>query len=436
MTAMRTCKVSWVLGSCSGLLLALGGAAACSAALPAQTGGDSAGADPGGDGPIRVSLSRGPTPIAGASVVSHDAEGAVLATYTTNPSGEVDIPGAGVEMVTVIDGEQSQAYTVVGVKPGDHIVIPTFSVVENLGTLDVTLPTPPTEAVRFHVFVGSDFNDATTAGDAIAVAVTTADIGTQGSLTVLAMAQDANYTIIAVSTATGVMPPAAGTHQALATGAWTTAFNEFHLNVGGGGNIGSLQNTTSGQTVDGVHMDLPTRSGSMPYMWWNPVPSLGGYVDYSTQIPYSAVSGAKRFWARRLAASATSDTIDITTLLPGLLATSADTIDVARPTLTWTASGSVDGADGVILNTRWNGWRWAFLLPTSQHSIRFPALPQSLAAWVPSAAVAQPYGVVVDTSYDANYDDFRSDGLGLVSGPRFLHDAEGTLSGSVYFPAF
>ena len=243
MTAMRTCKVSWVLGSCSGLLLALGGAAACSAALPAQTGGDSAGADPGGDGPIRVSLSRGPTPIAGASVVSHDAEGAVLATYTTNPSGEVDIPGAGVEMVTVIDGEQSQAYTVVGVKPGDHIVIPTFSVVENLGTLDVTLPTPPTEAVRFHVFVGSDFNDATTAGDAIAVAVTTADIGTQGSLTVLAMAQDANYTIIAVSTATGVMPPAAGTHQALATGAWTTAFNEFHLNVGGGGNIGSLQNT-------------------------------------------------------------------------------------------------------------------------------------------------------------------------------------------------
>jgi hypothetical protein len=48
--------------------------------------------------------------------------------------------------------------------------------------------------------------------------------------------------------------------------------------------------------------------------------------------------------------------------------------------------------------------------------------------------VSAPYAVVIDTSYDDGYGDFRNDGFGLVSGPAFLHSGVGTLSGSAYFP--
>jgi hypothetical protein len=124
----------------------------------ASTDGSGDAARTGDAGTIRVTLSRVPAPISGAPVVSHDANGAVVATFSTDANGNADLPAAGVDMVTVLDDAVKQAYTVVGVKGGDHIVAPTFAEVTSLGTLVVALPAAPANAVGFNVFAGVDFS--------------------------------------------------------------------------------------------------------------------------------------------------------------------------------------------------------------------------------------------------------------------------------------
>ncbi len=411
-------------------------------------------------GMITVSLRRGTVPIAAAPVVSQDGEGNVVASYVTEANGDAVLPSAGVGMVTVIDTDQSQLYTAVGVAGGDHITIPTFSEIATYGTVDVTLPAAPPGAVGFEVFTGDAFGGGSTVAAPFAIATTGLDVGHDGMITVIGLARDVDYNIIAVATATGVTPPAQGSTISVTTGAWSTAFDEFHLGVANG-TLGDLVNSTQGQNIGGVEYALPSLTGNNSYIRWWPLPSLGGYVEYSAQIPFGTPTGggnypANRFQARRLAPDATSDNIDIAALLPGLTATSADSTNVARPTLTWTAAASTAGArprtaaspdgdavpmtagaDGVVLNTQWNGaqyGQWAFLLPPTQTSVQFPALPASLATWAPTVAVAQPYAVLIDTTFDASYADFRGDGFGLVGGPQFLHDGTGTLLGSMYFP--
>jgi hypothetical protein len=301
----------------------------------------------------------------------------------------------------------------------------------------VTLPSPPQGAVGFEVFIGDDFGGGASVAAPFAIAATGLDVGSDGTITVIGLARNASYDIIAVSTATGIAPPAQGDTVSVSTGAWSTAFDEFQLGVANG-NLGDLENSTAGQNIDGVEYALPSLTGNTSYIRWWPVPSLGGYVDYSAEIPYGAGGAAKRYEARRLAADATSDTIDMDTLLPGLTATSADTTDIARPTLQWSASASTASADGVLLNTQWNGsqsaGQWAFLMPATQTSVRFPALPETAAKWTPTAPVSAPYAVLIDTTYDAGYGDFRADGMGLVTGPEFLHPGAGALHASMYFP--
>jgi hypothetical protein len=384
-----------------------------------------------GDGLIHVTLTRGTVPVPGAAVVSHDSTGAPIATFTTDASGEVGIPNAGVDMVTVIDDGAAQLYTAFGVKPGDHIVIPSYAIINNLGTVSVTLTAEP-NAVYYSVLIGTDAASATVTTAAVPVMVTSSDVGADGNVNVIAFARDADYNMLGFATAT-VAAPALGVTTPVSTGAWNANLSQFELMVSGGAGIGDIENTTSGQAIDGVDFAPPTRS-TTSYLYWNTVPALGGYVEYSGQFPYAAVMGSSRFYAKRLAASATTDTIVESQLLPGLLATTANTTDIARPTLTWAASASVTTADGVILNTQYQQGQWAFMVPTSQTSVRFPELPAALSSWTPTATVSMPYAVVIDTSYDAGYGDFRNDGFGLVSGPAFLHPGVGTLSGSVYFP--
>ncbi len=421
-------------------LTACGGSSHPAAGDAPTTSADAASPD-ADTGMITVSLRRGTVPIATAPVISQDPDGNVVASYVTDANGDAVLPSAGVGMVTVIDTDQSQLYTAVGVAGGDHIVIPTFTAIATYGTVDVTLPAAPPDAVGFEVFTGDAFSGGSSIAAPFAIATSGLDVGRDGTITVIGLARDVDYNIIAVSTATGVTAPAQGSTVSVTTGAWSTAFDEFHLGVANG-NLGDLVNSTQGQNVGGVEYALPSLTGNNSYIRWWPVPSLGGYVDYSAQIPFGTPTDggsypANRFQARRLAPDATSDNIDIAALLPGLTATSADSTNVARPTLTWTAASSTASADGVVLNTQWNGaqyGQWAFLVPPTQQSVQFPALPASLATWAPDAAVAQPYAVLIDTTFDESYADFRGDGFGLVGGPQFLHDGTGTLLGSMYFP--
>src|ERR1700690_3273308 len=186
---------------------------ACGSSHPtaseAPTTPDAASAD-ADTGMITVTLRRGTVPIPAAPVVSQDVDGNVVASYVTNANGDAVLPSGGVGMVTVIDTDQSQLYTAVGVAGGDHIVIPTFSEVSTYGMVNVTLPVAPAGAVGFEGFTGDAFGGGSSVAAPFAIATSGLDVGRDGTITVIGLARDINYNIIAVSTATGVTPPAQG----------------------------------------------------------------------------------------------------------------------------------------------------------------------------------------------------------------------------------
>jgi hypothetical protein len=395
-------------------------------------------------GDITVSLRRGHVPVPGAPVIGHDGDGAPIATATTDAAGDAVLPAAGVAMVTVIDTDNVSLFTATAVAPGDHIVIPTFTDYPDLGTLDVTVPALPPDAVSMRLAVGSCETGGADVAAPIALPLTAYCVGNTGTASVLALAMGELSDVVAVTTLTGVTPPAFGDTLAVALPAWSDGFDEFQLSVDGG-DLGDLVNSVYGQDVDGVYFYLPSKSGNMPYTWWNPVPALGGFVSYSTQIPFGAPgpfggTPAKRFFATRLPVGTLADAVELPAdAMTGLLGTSVDTSELTRPVLGWQPDEPID-ADGAIVKTRWfgAGYReWTFIMPSSQTSVRAPALPPDLAAtWAPDAPVAQPYAVVVDTSYHDDYAGFRAEGFALAGGPTYLDDGAAELKGSVYFPAF
>ncbi len=405
---------------------------------------DAAVAAPDADpGQITVSLRRGPVPVPGAPVIGHDAEGEPLEQTTTDAAGDATLSAAGVAMVTVIDPDDVSLYTAAGVAAGDHLTIPTFTATAELGTFAVAVPAPPVDAAYVQVHVGLCTGGGPVGDGPYQVAMDEYCLGTSGTAAILAMTTNANSDVIAVTSMAGVSAPAFGDVAAVDLPTWSTAFDEFHLTVAGG-NLGDLSNSTYGQTIDGLEYFLPSKSANMPYVWWNPVPALGGYVNYSTQLNFGQPTpggnyAAKRFYGRRLPVGTLTDAVDLPAdVMTGLSATGVDTGELARPIVSWAPSQPIT-ADGVLVKTRWFGAdyrEWSFMMPSDQLELRAPRLPDELAAlWAPDAEVSQPYAVVVDTSYHASYDEFRTDGFALVGGPAYLDDGEAELKASVYFPA-
>ena len=333
-------------------------------------------------GDVTVSLRRGTVPVPGAPVIGHDVDGVPVVTATTDADGDAVLPAAGVAMVTVIDTGNVSLFTVAGVAPGDHIEIPTYTIYDDLGSLAITVPALPGDAVSMRLAVGSCETAGADVAEPLVLALSEYCVGHGGTASVLALAMGELSDVVAVTTLTGVAPPALGDTTAVTLPAWTDAFNEFHLTVEGGG-LGDLVNSAYGQDIDGVYFYLPSKSGNMPYTWWNPVPSLGGFVTYSTQIPFGEPSKfggtpAKRFYARRLPVETLTDAVDLPgDVMTGLLGTSVDTSELARPVLGWEPDAAID-ADGAIVKTRWVGAayrEWTFIMPSSQTEIARPEAP-------------------------------------------------------------
>jgi hypothetical protein len=109
-------------------------------------------------------------------------------------------------------------------------------------------------------------------------------------------------------------------------------------------------------------------------------------------------------------------TLDASQHLPRLTANGVvGTGDAARPQLTWASEMPLGGADGGIVMLDWYAetiqrtQEWILIVPPGATEVRLPELPESLAAWRPTADTnLPPPGVMfVESTSIAGYDDLR-----------------------------
>ena len=114
--------------------------------------------------------------------------------------------------------------------------------------------------------------------------------------------------------------------------------------------------------------------------------------------------------AKRIDKTATSLAMDLATaFLPELQTVTLDRSTADRPKATWTAADSLAVADSGVVELRWQGGSWTFVVPPATTSVTAPALPAALATWLPlPAAIVEPFVGFFESDLVPGYDAVRA----------------------------
>jgi hypothetical protein len=415
---------------------------------PASPDSDAVAPPDAGPGTATITILAGGAPKAGVSVVFHDATGAVTDTKTSGVDGQASSVVGANAMITVALGGvgRRELFTIVGVKAGDKLVALDVPANSALPSLAVEIPAgqpagTSTYAARSGIYAF---------GPAQPPVTLPADVGSNGKAPVVLYARDRLGADLGFAFKKGIVPVQGGTASVTGLSSWATAFGSFSV---GGINLPRAAECTLMEIADEVAL---TQNGLV-----NPDPAkfrtLPGYADaFQSELELRGNGGiltAVTFVTTRTPPpiDGAAQTFDATTLLPALTGAKADTTDIARPRITWTASGSLATTIGAFarvsyLLTRDGGQPeqggWSFVAPPGVTSIDAPVLPASLAAWVPNVTFVNVDALgFMGSDLVPSYDAFRARYLTYTSAfqlYRFivpLLPAAGTLVGSILYNA-
>lgn len=339
--------------------------------------------------------------VAGVPTVLQTGAGAVLAEALTDASGEASYedPPEGA-MITILQQAASTPHfhtqTIVGVQAGDVI---------QLGA--PAEPAEPTLDVRVDYpgpFTGADIYLADLGCDTFGVAdpdfimtrsVGTSCLGSDDDYDVLALARQGT-TPIAYATVRDV-PVSDPGPTALVLPAWTPAESRVMTFANLAGEI-----TDTDVSLRPV-LDHLTRWPllSTGDTFTAPAAALvdGWYVLASAR---AFAGGDARTWAWRQVLStktATPYALDFDDFGPRFDTLDLDTSDPLRPVVTWTSSAPTSTYGAVVLVATWTdlatapdaSHRWTIVMPPGTETATFPILPDSAAAFRPSATAAYQY---------------------------------------------
>jgi hypothetical protein len=405
---------------------------------------------------VRVNVTRGgATPLAGITVVFQDANGAVIGTATSDNNGTVfqSVPSGSQVTALLGPADSPNLLTVMSVEPGDTIQMdqPDLKDVRDVSAVNVTaLPSAPGGTISYVARAGQNvaFPNATPFN--IGVDPPSQNNG-RFPILVEALDDSAQPTHFVFQKSNALVPdsgvPDGGILDLAIGGSWSTPLTTVTINT-----TNAPQTTdfvaSYGEIADGVltaqqayfqvengthtenfrgHPGFP--SSVQPEVHARVIGQTGG-------ISYNAIAtrGAP------LADGGTYD-MDMTQLLPSVSASEIDSTDAgtsARPSVTWTASGSMAAADGVIVRISWVGdsdagivyGTWTFVAPPTTTSIRAPALPASSGTYEPSGSPSFssiPIVAFIEGSFLPGYAQLRQAPASIPPTDSLIRDQNGAI---------
>ncbi|HEY3019789.1 MAG TPA: hypothetical protein VGJ32_06330 [Solirubrobacteraceae bacterium] len=380
---------------------------------------DAASSDATPGGSVAVSLATGGIPLTQVTLVSQTSDGAVYRSASpVGGAASLEIPTGG--MVTVaflVNGADHYLWTVLGTQEGDQIVVGPVgrpAAGPNIGQVTVTAPAAFPGAIG-HTIAGATcpslVRQALVPASPISFPVDAACIAASSpSLDLIAAAVDASGSTLAYSLGGAAF---AGTDAAVTLPAWTAART---LDV-------TAQNVPAAATS--VRAQIELGSGTAPYAaefqdWFAggdpispfhlhlPGGSFQSAVSYvvtaSTQLPDGSQSG--RTISGTVASPYAPLAVDLAALLPALGDVTMTTTEPARPVVAWTAESPLPGGASGLVALSWQDAQqrihyWFIVVPVSS-SVRAPALPAGLSAWLPTADRTFVVAVAFDTRAPAD----------------------------------
>ncbi len=375
--------------------------------------------------PIGVVVADAAGPESGVTVFFSDKTGAVVGNPTQTVKGVAATLDPTVAMVTVVLGTPASPflYTVMGLSPGDQVLVADAMTVPN-PTMNLTsiptTPALPTEA-QYSVIsgnCGTYFQAATPTspatyplfgGEGSPPCVGFAASG--GSLVpkvpALVQAFDELQNVLGFAYAdvdlTTTTPDDAGLTDYAVGGSWSTATaaQTVYLNVPDGGVTTA---TTYSEILDGIvnplpHMPPAVDAGAGAQMLVQAPTGIGQGVQAETFAQLG--SFAETYAVAMTMAPPTANgnvTLDLTGEVNAPMFTNGGVSASAQPVVSWTlASGDLSKATGIIATWGWNtmptadagdqNGTWTVVAPgTSATSLAAPALPAALQAYGPTAA--------------------------------------------------
>ncbi len=367
---------------------------------------------------VNVTVSGLGGPKANVRIVFHAADGRVIETKVTDADGKATHVGSDATMVSALlaGGGQRQIVTWTGVEAGDDL------------QLRDTLP-DEAEDIRgqYNVILTSDFVDAGVAAYWVDGPCGGAPkLGTATGIPVFRRCSHAKNAVLVTASGNDNIPRGHAFQKGIdnisdgSTGVvmidgWKAPAS-FGLTVANAPPDPDLDSdlleiadghgfhNNTGTSNDGSTIDYKTASG---------------FADAYQATVRKGTGSRRKGLTTRVAAPATSIAFDHAMFLPTIDSSSIDTTNPRRPVVQWTSDEPTSGADGGIVQFRFNGpddvsYAWTLVVPPGATKVTTPAMPPEAEAFLPYAADAgtestfsQPEVLFVEASTIPSYALFR-----------------------------
>lgn len=390
-----------------------------------------------------VNVRSAGAPVAGVTVLFHDAAGAVTGQAKSDAAGHVAVDPVPA-MITVLDrtapvpnAVPNAMITYLGVANGDVLNVELTtppSEVPSVGSYAVSFTAPNPVATNFEVHVNGDcIQNASDPATPVSVALYPNCV--RPTNTIVAAGTDANSVPLQFTFKKGEPAPAANQSRAVTLPAWAAPQTTLvtATNVPGGAQVeGTLQMVADGSAFLVGYPTGAMNAGGLTFRWPQ------GFPDANNIRVVASKNNGVQALVKRAAPGATA-TFDFATALPAIVDASAP--GATRPDVTVATAGPLTGADAMLVALDWSFLdqsenfiqrRWTFVVPATQLTFKVPALPAELAAFAPPGPSTTTAALAFDSDLLPGYAQAKSLALPLVGPPPQLGEfgvlpANGTL---------
>jgi len=356
---------------------------------------------------VQITLLLNGAPLGSTRVLFHSFEGTLIDSLTTDAAGKVSRKVEGGEMATIIgpSAPPSRRFTtIVGVKPGDDIVVPWFDKTAER-SLNITLPTQE-GADGYFAIVGSCL---TGSGTSLLLPINDPGCGLGRATVPLVVSSHNGPTFLASIAKKDVDLNSAdggAVDVDLSKAVWSTSMETVNVDFSGTIPAGA------GWTFDLVNTGLAYHVAQGTAVGAAVVP--GGFAEaYQTTWTVNGLNTTTSV-TKRVVTTEKTVTTSAPELLPIITIGDSEGTNPARPKFNWTepSGGPIDGYTLAAFGSGGgSNLSWGIIVPPEFTSFTVPAMPSD----IPIDGVFLDRIVGAEATFVAGYDQFRSYGAALVN---------------------